>query len=275
MLSLVHLFYALCIIRKVTALLPVVNWTYVPIYWHACNETGPLSAAAVAFLTTSGFASLTFEKGSDVFGPDNATTYAEDRILAAARQVKAVAPSLPVIAYFNSVLNWPYYRLARDMAAHPGWALATSSGAPLRVHGDPSFPQPKDGMTVFDFSQKPVRDWFSAACAKMDPALIDGCFQDRAGENDFPGVNASVLAAYAAGHDAVLAGMQAALGGARMVIQNNYYKFVGAKAAMVEEFTNSEGAIENLMQLAAQKFIVHVHVRISPAAALADSPRPI
>lgn len=65
--------------------------------------SGPLNDAAVAFIAGSGFASATIEKGQGVFDQsNNETTYAEDRIAAVSRQLKAANPALPTIAYFNS-----------------------------------------------------------------------------------------------------------------------------------------------------------------------------
>ena len=117
---------ALYLLPAGTALLPVFSWATVPIFWHACNVSGPFNPAAVAFITGSGFASATIEKAQGLHGPDGAVTYAEDRITAAAAQLKAANPRLPVLAYFNSVLNWPYALL-------PGVMRARASAGPLIV----------------------------------------------------------------------------------------------------------------------------------------------
>ena len=67
-----------------------------PVFWHAANSSGLFSDAAVDFIARSGFASATLEKSQGLDGPGNTTTFAEGRILAAARQLKAVNPDLPV-----------------------------------------------------------------------------------------------------------------------------------------------------------------------------------
>lgn len=241
------------------ATLPLFSWKTVPVFWHAANASGLFNDAAVAFIAKSGFASATLEKSQGLYGPDNATTFAEDRILAAARQLKTANPALPVVAYFNSVLDWPYYRLATELAAHPSWALRNTSGLPVLLNGDPSFPQPPGGMEVFDFSQAPVRTWFTAACANLTATgSLDGCFEDRAGEEGFPGVAPPASAAYARGHDAVLVALQDAVGADDFIVANNY-ALPGVQATMLENFNASESSITELQSLAAAGYIVQTH----------------
>ena len=245
------------------AVLPTFSWSKVPVYWHAANFSGPLNDAVVEFVVTSGFASATIEKAQGVFGADNTTTFAEDRILAAARQLKFSkfnSSLFPVIAYFNSVLNWPYYRLARDVVADPSKALLNTSGLPVLLPGDPAFPQPAAGMEVFDFGQPSVVQWFADACQTLvDTGAIDGCFQDRAGENSYgKAVSANATARYAAGHDAVLRRMQSTIGPTNIVISNNY-NLPGVRATMLERFDATEGSIRSLQTLAAAGYIVYAH----------------
>jgi hypothetical protein len=184
-----RLYVLILLIVCATAALPLFSWNTVPVFWHAANYSGLFNDAAVDFIAGSGFASATIEKAQGLYGENNGTTFAEDRILAAARQLKAANSSLALVAYFNSVLNWPYYHLALDVAADPTKALHNISGQPVLLPGDPSFPQPKQGMEVFDFSQSSVQQWFAAACVNLTRSgAVDGCFQDRAGEESFSGV---------------------------------------------------------------------------------------
>lgn len=244
-----------------SALLPAFSWATVPVFWHACNASGAFNSAALAFLTSHPFASVTLEKGQGINGSFADGPTAEARILAAAAQLKAIQPQLPIVAYFNSVLDWPYYALHAAMTAHPEWALQNSSGLPVLLHGDSSFPQPPEGMKVFDFGAPAVRDWFAgAASTALPPSLIDGCFQDRAGEEGFPGVPAAAASRYAAGHDAVLQGIQARLGASRFLIQNDYLSTAtGARAMMLEFFDATEASILQLMQAAQLGFLVQAH----------------
>ena len=249
----------LLLFRGCIAALPLFSWNTVPVFWHAANSSGPFSDAAVDFIARSGFASATLEKSQGLDGPGNTTTFAEERILAAARQLKTANADLPVVAYFNSVLNWPYYRLAASLAMHPSWALQNVSGHPVLLHGDPSFPQPPEGMDVFDFSQTVVQAWFATACSNLTATgALDGCFEDRAGEEGFPGITPATAAAYARGHDAVLRSLQAAVGTNDFIIANNY-ALPGIRATMLESFNASEGAIEELQALVAAGFIVQAH----------------
>ena len=40
----------------------------------------------------------------------------------------AAGRALATVAYFNSVLNWPYYRLASELQRNPSFALVNDSG---------------------------------------------------------------------------------------------------------------------------------------------------
>lgn len=243
--------------------LPAFSWATVPTFWHACNTSGPLNAAVAAYVAAHpSIASVTVEKGQGVFSGDGLA--AEQRILAALRLLRAARPGVATVAYFNSVLNWPYYELAADVKAHQEYALKNDSGLPVLIRGDRSFPQPAGGMEVFGFGDAATRAWFAASsCGAFATADVDGCFMDRAGPEGFPGVANET--AYNAGHDAVLAEMQAALGADRFIIANNYVPQPspgagGVLATMMEGFSASAGAVEQLAEFAARGLIVQAHV---------------
>ena len=257
----------LLLLSLASASLPSFSWSTVPVFWHACNFSGtlsaPLNAAAASFVASHAFASATVEKGQGLNGGD-VGSFAEQRILAAARQLKAAAASagraLATVAYFNSVLDWPYYALHADMLSHPGYSVKNASGTPVRLHGDESFPQPPEGMLVFDFAQADVRSWYASACAALVASGdVDGCFQDRAGAPALPGVrNAS---AYNAGHDAVLVAAQARLPDG-FIIANGHVPSgapTTVRATMIEFFAADEASIEALRGFAAAGLIVHAH----------------
>ena len=46
---------------------------------------------------------------------------AEDKIVAAARQLKQARPGISTLFYLNSVMDWPEYRLHKTMQANPTW----------------------------------------------------------------------------------------------------------------------------------------------------------
>jgi len=66
-------------------------------------------------------------------------------------QVKSASPNVSAIAYFNEVLSWPQYSYTTVLTRHPAWQLKNASGDVIRLPGDPSFPQPSNGMLVPDF----------------------------------------------------------------------------------------------------------------------------
>ena len=100
---------------------------------------------------------------------------------------------------------------------------------------------------------------------------VDGCFQDRSNEEEFPGVSNAVLSQYREGHDEVLRDMQSALDASTirgMVVQNNYNNSgTSAKATMMEFFAADEASIVQLMSLANQGFIVQAHAGYAPNGA--------
>jgi len=207
-----------------------------------------------------------------VYAADNATVRAEAHMLAAARQLKALNASLPVVAYFNAFLNWEMYALAADVAADATLALHVDGGAPLRVGGDPAFPQPAAGMEVFDFTTPRVQDWFAGACLRLAVTrAFDGCFNDRAQANgalpSLTGVAPARAVAWNAGHVEMLLREQAALArGGGFVIGNGANALVpGLPALMLENFTTDEAGILQLQGFAAQGLIVHAHAGFARA----------
>lgn len=264
----------LLLLQPAAGALPAFSWSTLPVFWHACNFSGtlsePFNGAVAEWVATHSYASATVEKGQGLNGGD-AGSFAEQRIVAALRQLKAAAAAVPdrmlaTVAYFNSVLDWQYYQLHADMVAHPSWAVRNDSGAPVRIHGDPHFPQPAAGMLVFDFAQAPVRDWFAGACAALVAGGdVDGCFQDRAGPPTLPGVrNAS---AYNAGHDSVLRDMQARLPDGFVVANAHIPSGTpSVRATMIEFFSADNTSITALRDFASVGLIVHAHAYSSSCA---------
>ena len=249
--------------RPSLSALPAFSWTTVPLFFHSCNFSGPFSAAAVAFVAShASIASVTVEKGQALDSGDG--RFAEARILDALRAFKAARPALAAVAYFNSVLDWPYYALHADMAQHPEFSLKNESGLPVLLHGDGAFPQPAQGMEVFGFgNDAAMRAWYAAAsCGAMAAAGgVDGCFEDRAGPEGFPGLKNT--SAYDAGHVLVLAAMQDALPQG-FIVANNFLPPLspgpgGVRATMIEFFRADAASVELLAALAARGVLVQAH----------------
>ncbi len=65
--------------------------------------------------------------------------------------------------------------------------------------GDPSFPQPPEGMLVFDLSQEPCAEWFASACTNMtDTGYFDSCNADRVWQWKTQGMDNETEAKYKA-----------------------------------------------------------------------------
>jgi hypothetical protein len=89
--------------------------------------------------------------------------------------IQAVNPNVSGIFYYNSAMDWPFYRLHAQFEQHPEWWLREwPSGTVVRINGDPSFPNHTD-MLSFDFAQSAVRDFFGSECINMTVNFgIDG-----------------------------------------------------------------------------------------------------
>ena len=92
--------------------MPSFSWDTPPVFIHMCNATGPFNETSLQFIAK--FPMVTIEKGQGI----NATTvmpyasyYAEQKILEACQSIKAVAPDITCILYYNSILDWTMYQM--------------------------------------------------------------------------------------------------------------------------------------------------------------------
>lgn len=65
------------------------------------------------------FPLVVVEKGMDINGPG----FAEDKIERALAAIKATNPNVSGIFYYNSAMDWPFYRLHQTFKEHPQWWL--------------------------------------------------------------------------------------------------------------------------------------------------------
>ena len=108
-------------------------------FFQGCNATG----TEIAFNSTTidiitRYNVITIEKGQG----ENSTIpnwYAEDYMMAAAKQIKFINPSIQVGYYLNSVLDWTQYRLHYEFLNHSEWWLRNATGAVIRINGDTHF----------------------------------------------------------------------------------------------------------------------------------------
>ena len=156
---------------------PRFSWDTVPVFYHSCNFSGPYNAQALDIMAK--FPMVTVEKGQGVFDPTD-KRFAEDKIVEALRGVKARNANVSTLLYYNSVLDWPFYRLHEELMRRPELWARGADGSVCRTNGDGSFPN-HTNMLSFDFAQAAARDLWASACLNATrTGYVDGCFSDRA-----------------------------------------------------------------------------------------------
>lgn len=235
-----------CRFSAATALQPAFSWERVPRFWHAGNASGPLNDTLVNFVASKGWAMATIEK-MQAQGASPKSQQAEAKIVAAARQLKAASPTLPVIFYLNSVMDWPQYDLHAELAKRPTLWLHDDNGQPIVIHKPGCAPANSSSCSVhvFDHAQPQMRELFLGVLQRAKASnVIDGCFLDRGNTNATAGaggahgwrMGASRKAAWDAGHMEVLqlAGRLFSDG----VVLGNNADFSGVNGRMIESFGN-------------------------------------
>ena len=148
----------------------------------------------------------------------------------------------------------------------------------VRLHGDKHFPQPQDGMLVFDMANPVARALWASECVNMTrTGYVDGCFSDRSTQTP-PGASA----AYTAGHLKVHQALQQQLGGVGggpLVANNDGALMPGVNALMLESFDASEASIKRLRAVDAEyrerrRALDSELARQCAAAAAAAAPQP-
>ena len=192
------------------ALQPAFSWERLPRFWHAGNASGPLNATLVEFVARRGWALATIEK-MQAQAASPASQHAEAKIIAAARQLKAASPTLPVIFYLNSVMDWPQYDLHAELTSAPQYWLSDDDGQPIVIR-KPGCEPPNSSacaVHVFDHAQRKMRELFLGVLRRAKASgAIDGCFLDRGNTNATSGLggahgwklSAARKAAWDAGH---------------------------------------------------------------------------
>ena len=162
--------------------LPPHSWDTVgqKVFIHGCKAEGLLSAEELA--VAAKFPLLTVEKGQGEALPG----FAEDKMAALSRQYHSARPDGWSLFYLNAKFDWNMYRMHETMLAHPDYWLRNASDpgrGPCRCRGDPTFPQPPDGMLVFNTSSEAMREMFVGVCANATTRAgggFSGCFIDSA-----------------------------------------------------------------------------------------------
>ena len=219
---------------------PKFSWDTLPVFIHGSNQTGPINEEAIALMAK--FPLVTVEKfqGPCANSHDPLPTPACDQetlIIDALKQVKAINANISTIFYYNSVLDFPQYKLHGMMLKDPSLMLKDRDGKTVLM----GCPSPAGKCDVFDFSNAEARALFISECVNATKSgFVDGCFLDRAvdgtptdsGNDQVPcaGANcryqlnltAAKSQAYAAGHVKVLADLQAAIGEGPVIANHAY-----------------------------------------------------
>ena len=181
---------------------------------HMCNASGPFNDSTIEYLTR--FPMVTVEKGQGINATMEPYTslYAEEKILETLRRVKMINSSIVTIMYMNTVVDWTFYYMHETFLEHPEWWLRDEFGDIVLTPGDYHFPQPEQGLLVFDYKQSDVVQFFADTCLNMtQTGYIDGCFADRPDQNSWNGYNftQNETNAFTEGHDDALLATQKGL----------------------------------------------------------------
>jgi hypothetical protein len=216
--------------------LPSHEWTTVghQLFIHGCKADGLFNQSELALAAR--YPLMTVEKGQGLALPG----YADDKMAAIAAQWKEGRRALGMppgwaLFYINAHFDWPFFAIHKQMEAHPTWPVQKGgaiSGDPCLQHGDHSFPQPSDGMLLFNHSHAAVRAAFVHACVNATNHGFDGCFIDSAAPPTASSAfgfarqcNTSVADAKAVedGKVRVMAELQQAVGDGHMIVAKDSY----------------------------------------------------
>lgn len=92
-----------------------------------------------------------------------------------AQALKKVNPNAHVIGYMNSIIDYPWYRVARKHVTNSSWWLKDVNGSYLSNIAQNDL----ETWHTWDFSKSEVGDLWMEACQNMtNSGAIDGCFMD-------------------------------------------------------------------------------------------------
>jgi len=144
----------------------------------------------------------------------------------------------------NAHLDWTFYKLHHQMMMNPTWSVQkdfASSGDPCLQRGDPTFPQPTDGLLCVNHTKMATRTAFVSACLNATTlGGFDGCFIDSAGVANDAGqaayaqrcnTSTALMAELGKGTTMLLDDLQTAVGPTKLIIAKD--DFSGGSEASV------------------------------------------
>lgn len=213
-----------------SSLYPEFSWDTVPLFWHAYEPNGPFNESELDFILR--FPLVTIEKGQSIRQAP-VSQDAEDKIVAAARQVKSRKASVKVLMYTNAVIDWWMYKLHVYCQQHQTMWLHNEMGKPVLIFN----------QTVFDVRpEENRRVWIADLLAADRSGYIDGAFVDRGlFETNIKtdNITEETLREYLLAHDKHMLEIQEAMGPNKIIISNNK-DYDGVTARMFERFFLSD-----------------------------------
>jgi hypothetical protein len=245
---------------------PRFSWDTLPVFFHSSNASGPVNAEALKFMAK--FPMVTIEKFQGPCGHKHPTPDCnqEAQIINVLKGVKALNPNVSTVFYYNSVLDFPQYKLhgimLEEAKKDPSVLLHDATGSLVKMHG------PGAVCDVFDFSNSRTRELFIQECINATQSgYVDGCFADRSVGGIDKGIKLTEekAAAYAAGHVKVLTDLQTALGEGPLIANHAYgpphdpMQPGSVDFAMMEFFYANNASIQSLLLSSANGRGVQAH----------------
>eukprot|EP00730_Choanoeca_flexa_P011688 TRINITY_DN27588_c0_g1_i1.p1 TRINITY_DN27588_c0_g1~~TRINITY_DN27588_c0_g1_i1.p1 ORF type:complete len:352 (+),score=63.87 TRINITY_DN27588_c0_g1_i1:51-1106(+) len=226
---------------------PRFSWDTLPVFYHAANTSGPFSDEAIQLLAK--YPMVTIEKFQGTCWQDKGTPdcHQEEIIINELKRIKAINSNVSTIAYFNSVLDFPFYSMHQVMLEHEQYMLHYANGSVFKQHGDHFYGD------AFDWTEPGMVDLFLHTCINAtQTGYADGCFADRSVSTIAHGAVAS-HGDWDAAHLAGLQKLSAAIAPGPLVA-NHAYNETGLSAAMIETCTpNAAGFAEYQATVASSK----------------------
>jgi len=151
------------------------SWDTVSTFVHCSNMTGPLNDEIVALMARSSFTVL--EKYQCLFCAPNQTR-GEEKVLAAASQIRAVNPKAPIIFYFAVDYTRLWYDLGVSFDARPELEVHNADGS-LTISRQEDPPGVFGNWHVFDFAKaEAVKLWVADIARVVERGNLQGVFVD-------------------------------------------------------------------------------------------------
>ena len=164
---------------------PLFSWDTVPVFMHSGNGTGPLNAAAAAFMAKFSLVTMPGYEGNENCST-NFSCCNEGKIAQFARSVKAVNSTARVMYYQNGLINFPQTVLGRltNSSIPESFLLHDNNGRLVYLGGCGSH-HAAPNHTLYDHRQAAMREaWVENIVDVLRSnanGLIDGVFADRSG----------------------------------------------------------------------------------------------